>query len=158
MVGVILPLVLLAEGIFPYLVPFFFSILQPSLDFSGQPSALHAVPVIISGKVLMGVFAGFVTDWVAVHPNYPVLSDRFCIGWDISRSAKAFALKSLEYNHTQKPGANPSEVFAEKLETLPLAATSVKRMEEEAHGERSHQRAELPVLLCRYLTLLFPTA
>lgn len=109
MVGVILPLVLLAEGIFPYLVPFFFSILQPSLDFSGQPSALHAVPIVVPGKMPVGVFAGLVADGVAVYPNYPVFSDRFCIGWDISSAAEACALKSLEYNHTQNPGENPSE-------------------------------------------------
>ena len=112
MIGVILPLVLLAEGIFPYLGPFLFSVLQPSLDFSGQPSALQAVPIVVPGKMPVGVFAGLVADGVAVYPNYPVLLERICPGRNISSAAKAFALKSLEYNHTQKPGANPSELFA----------------------------------------------
>lgn len=43
----------------------------------------------------------------------------------------------------RNPGANPSELFALLLLTLPLVFTFTKLLELEAFGERSHQLAEL---------------
>lgn len=43
----------------------------------------------------------------------------------------------------RNPGANPSELFALLLLTVPSVFTFTKLLELEAFGERSHQLAEL---------------
>ena len=127
MIWVILPLVLLAEGIFPYLVPFFFSILQPSLDFSGQSSALQAVSIVVPGKVLMGVLAGLVADGVALCPDHAVLYSPLRPHRQVCHPAKAPAFEStIDNHHTQKAGAKPREYRGAVALTEPLVDTRMK--------------------------------
>lgn len=98
MIWVILPLVLLADRIFPYLVPFLFSVLQPSLDFSGQPSALQAVPVIISGKILVCVFARNKANRAFRNKQYSAVFHSGRSGSDIHCPAKRLTPKSTKRN------------------------------------------------------------
>ena len=110
-------------------------------------------------KMLVAVFAFGVTYYRAILGNEDsILANNLCTKRYVHPSRYTFAAKAFVcgVSHTQKPGANPSETFALLLVTVPSGRTRTKLAEAPAHGERSHQRAALPVLLCRYLTLLFP--
>ena len=80
-------------------------------------------------KMLVAVFAFGVTYYRAILSNEnSVLANYLCPEWYVHPSRYTFAAKTFVcgVSHTQKPGANPSELFALPTLTVPAVFTRTK--------------------------------